>query len=106
MPKKLETPAFEAEIRLPTIEYGYINVKVKGSFEEIILAHNELGLLYKGLGGLPQKEWNRVLDKYLNQGGMLTDEGAQMSDRQKWMIHELDKAFARISRHDIIISNE
>lgn len=49
---------------------------------------------------LQQKDWNRVLDSYLNGQAFQNGEHEQMSDRQKWMIHELDKAFSRIKSKD------
>lgn len=45
---------------------------------------------------LPQKEWNRIVDNYLNGGSFENGEHEQMSDRQKWFIHEIDKSFNRL----------
>ena len=45
--------------------------------------------------GLAQKEWNALLDKYLNTAKMEQHEYDSCSDKQKWMIQELKKAFKR-----------
>lgn len=51
--------------------------------------------------GLPQKEWNRILDKYACDGGMEPEEYEQMSQNQKFTIKELDKCFSRLGAKNL-----
>ena len=46
--------------------------------------------------GLPQKEWNRVLDNYLwGTGTMLADEFGMMNPVQNHVINEIKKSKKR-----------
>lgn len=46
----------------------------------------------------PPKEWNKVVDRYLKDGTMSSDDGAKLGKAQTWWIHEFDKANARINK--------
>ncbi len=45
---------------------------------------------------LSRDEWNNCLDKYRNDISLSSEEHERMDERQKWMIHELDKSDARL----------
>ncbi len=86
-------------VRVPTkTQYAFIEMHVEGTPQEIVRVYNELNEAYWGQGeaGLPQKEWNRLLDGYLNGGGMHAEEMEGLSEKQGWMIHEIDKCFNRL----------
>lgn len=53
--KTATTPATtnRAMVRVPTIQFGYIEVEVEGSAKEIVQVHNELVAAYKA--SLPEK---------------------------------------------------
>lgn len=90
----------KAILRIPAKEmYGFIEIETEVlSIENALDAYADATRLYLGGSGLGKKEWNRVLDRYIKKGGMTSDEGAGMDEKQKWLIHELDKAFARIGK--------
>lgn len=88
--------SLKATIRIPTEQYAYIEVAFEGSPEEIVAKHNELYKLYNNPNkGLPTKDWNRVIDRYLDTCNLSEGEYNSMSDEQKAVIQELKKAFKR-----------
>ena len=46
-------------------------------------------------GGLQPQEWRKVLDRYLKEKTMASEEYERMSDAQKSLIQELKKSFKR-----------
>jgi hypothetical protein len=56
-----------------------------------------------GASGLTDKEWRDCLDSYMYGHGMTPDTHDKMNDRQKWMIHELDKFNTRnkVSKEEV-----
>lgn len=83
-------------LRVPSpIAYAYIETEFEGTAEESIMEFDRLNKLMNGGFGLDQKTWNKVLDAYLVEGSMEAELHEQMSKEQSWMIHELDKSFAR-----------
>lgn len=45
---------------------------------------------------MEQKEWNRVLDRYLIENTMLSEEYEQLNIEQKFVIQEIKKSAKRI----------
>lgn len=85
-------------LRIPsTIQYAYVETEFEGTAEEAIAEHDRLNKLMLGGFGLETKEWNKVLDRYLRDGSMDADIHEQMNKEQKWLIHEIDKATARLN---------
>lgn len=86
-------------IRIPTTQFAYLQFEFEGTPEEAIEEHNRIIKLYNNENaGLDQKEWNKLLDKYILTGVMESDEGERMSEKQSWMVHELDKSSSRVNR--------
>lgn len=50
--------------------------------------------------GLSHLYWNKVLDSYIDRKGMFSEDFEDMDLYQKYMIHELDKHFARLKAKD------
>lgn len=46
---------------------------------------------------LPNKDWNRILDKYLNKGIMSAEDYETLLPEQKQVINEIKKALKRIN---------
>lgn len=46
-------------------------------------------------------KWNRVLDKYLETGHMLSEEYEELDDLQKYVIQELKKSFKRLNKSEV-----
>lgn len=83
-------------IRIPTVEYGYIEAEFEGTPEEAYEKHNELlGICRAGVG-LPEKEWRQTLDFYLMGGGCTPEVYYKMNGAQQTMISELKKSFTRM----------
>lgn len=85
-------------LRIPTVQYGYMDVEFEGTPEEAIEEHNRIIRLYNGGFGLDKKEWNKLLDTYLKGEGMDSNLMEKLDERQSWWIHEFDKASARINK--------
>ena len=92
----------KSKIHIATKEYCFIEIEhednddFENTAQQVVGAHGYLLNLLNDKEGLPQKEWNKVLDTYLNRGGMDPEEHEEMSKAQKYVIKELDKAFNRI----------
>lgn len=89
----------KATLRVPTAEpYAYIELHVEDTPEGILEAYNLItGLVKAQENGLPQKEWNELLDNYILGKGMPEHMVEKMGKAQAWLIHEFDKATARIA---------
>lgn len=86
----------KSTIRIPTTQYGYIEVEFEGTAQEIISEHNRLVEMYGGNVGLTDKEFNDWLDKYnTNQTGD-ADQYAKMSVKQTDIIQANKRSFKRI----------
>lgn len=93
-----------AHIRIPTTQYGYIEVELDGTEEEIIIKHNELLVFYHASvslqnasgEGLDSKTYNEALDKYLTDQTGNLDTYNRMSREQQNVIQCLKKAFKRL----------
>jgi hypothetical protein len=42
--------------------------------------------------------WNKVLDKYLTTGHLLSEEYEELDDLQKYVIQEVKKSFKRLNK--------
>lgn len=89
---------YKARLRIPTETYAFIEVDVEGTPDEIVSANFEFTKLTKPNEGLPHKEWNQALDRYLTSNDGETETYLAMSAKQKDMIQELKKAFKRINK--------
>lgn len=83
-------------IRIPTVQYGYMEFPFSGTPEEVITEHNRILQLYNGGFGLEPKEWNKWLDKYLTDKTGDADIYAQMSSQQQNVIQEIKRAIKRL----------
>ncbi len=88
---------YKASIRLTTgPEYEYIELSVEDEPEAILETYKTFRRILNVGPGLETKVWNKVLDNYRKGKGMDVELHEQMSDEEKWMIHELDKSDSRI----------
>lgn len=84
------------KIRIPTTQYGYLEVDFEGTSDEAIDEHNRLLKVYAGGEGIESKEFDAWLDKYLvSQKGEL-EIYQKMSIEQQAVIQILKRSFARI----------
>lgn len=85
-------------LRIPTVQYGYMDVEFEGTPEEAIQEHNRILALYNGGFGLETKEFNKALDTYLRDGTGETEVYLQMSTDQQRVFQEIKKSFKRINK--------
>lgn len=90
----------KAQIILPTVQYGNITFFVEGTVEEILEQNRLIYKMHAGGAGLPPKEWNAALDRYLNDGTGLTEQYLAMSPEQQRVIQEIKRAFKRLTYHN------
>ncbi|MDO8094427.1 MAG: hypothetical protein Q6360_13195 [Candidatus Brocadiales bacterium] len=93
-------------IHTPTGDFAYVESELEGALvvgqgdeTRLVEEHNNLVSLVKGRGegfGLEHKEWNRVLDGYLNTGECDPNDIEGMDKTQQNIINEIKKAFKRI----------
>lgn len=94
-------------IRIPTTQYGYLEIEFEGTQHEIINKHNELIELYSASlkpkiepQGIPELEFNKLLDKYLETAKMQSSEYESLGTEQKNIIQTLKRAFKRAEAHN------
>lgn len=87
----------KATLRIPTEQYAYIEVELeKDSFEEVVSEYRNLSKLYKGGTGLPEKDFMRVLDRYLwGDAAMTADEFAALNEDQQIIIQAIKRSRKR-----------
>lgn len=59
-------------------------------------------MIVKFLSNMKRKEWNRVLDRYLQECKMSVEDYENLNDIQIAIIQELKKAFKRIKNNENI----
>lgn len=87
----------KTQIRIPTVQYGYLEFPFEGTPEEAIAEHNRTLKLYSGGGGLSDKEFNIWLDKYLMSQEGDGEQYMKMNPAQMEVIQTLKRAFKRIA---------
>lgn len=101
-----------AEIRIPTTQYGYVNINVgvtksNDGINTLMKLHNQAIQAYQDslktpsvepeiTTGLNVKDWQRVLDTYMVEGSIQEEDLSAMSDKQKGLINEIKKSINRI----------
>ncbi len=68
---------------------GFNSKELKRIYDEVVRE-------FEPKEGLEPKEWNSVLDKYLTENTMESNQHERMSPRQQRMIQEIKKSFARL----------
>lgn len=86
----------KGHIRIPTVEYGYVEFEVDDSAENIKAFNDDMLRLFKGGFGLDQKEFNQSLDRYLTDGTGETEQYMRMSKEQMAIFQEIKKSLKRI----------
>ena len=88
------------ELRVPTEMYAYITCFFEGEADEAVAEYRRLTNLVKGGQGLPDKEFNAVLDKFCwedkGENGMEPESYEYMSNEQKMIIQAMKKSRKRI----------
>ncbi len=85
-------------LRLPTNDqYAYIEIEAEvNSVDDAVVAYNDAMRLIKPQDGLPSKDFDKFLDKYLSENTGELEIYNQMSKDQQDRIQMLKRSFARI----------
>lgn len=88
----------KATLRLPTKDqYAYIELETEVmSADDAVVAYNDAMRLLKPSEGLPAKEFNAFLDKYLTENTGDLETYNRMNQQQKDVIQEIKKSFKRL----------
>lgn len=83
---------YKLHIKIGDFEFVEVDCE---SYIQMVEERRQITEAFAPKEGLAQKEWNTLLDKYLNTATMEQHEYDSCSDKQKWMIQELKKCFKR-----------
>lgn len=86
-------------LRIPTVQYGYIETEFEGTAEEAFAEHDKLIKLHNGGFGIPVSEFNKALDRYLNAGTGDVNQYQDMSKEQQSVFQEIKKSFKRLGNY-------
>lgn len=90
-------PKYKAILRIPTQEpYAYIELVVEGTPEMILEAYNEFTRLVKPVLGLTERDFQPILDRYLQDNIMTSAEYESLGTEQKSLVQTLKRAFKRL----------
>lgn len=87
---------YKTTIRIPTDPYAYLEVDYEGEPDEVVGVYQQFTKLLKPQAGLPAKEWNSALDRYLVNNDLDAEVYESMSREQKDLIQEIKRSLARI----------
>lgn len=91
-------------IRVPLDQFAYLEFPFEGTPDEAIQEYRRVTNIFKGNSepGLPEKEYNAWIDRYLSSGTGDTDSYAQMNDEQTRCVQTIKRSINRQKRkHDI-----
>ena len=83
-------------LRIPTVQYGYIETEFEGTAEEAFEEHNRLINLHNGGEGISTQAFNDCLDEFLSEGTGNTETYLAMNKEQQGIIQAIKKSFNRI----------
>jgi len=86
---------YNVKIHIPTEQYGFVELDVSGSPEEISEAYNDVKSVFNASDGLDPKEWRGLLDRYLETGTMDSNLYSEMSPAQRYVVQEIKKSINR-----------
>lgn len=88
---------YDADIRIPTVQYGYVEVHVTGTPDDIKNAHDELNRLFTVGEGLSTKDFQEAMDEYLSTGTVKGGIGIweKMNKYQQDFFQEVKKSMKR-----------
>lgn len=85
-------------LRIPTVQFGYIETEFEGTAEEAFEEHDRLNKIHNGGFGISQAEFNKALDRYLVDGTGETQIYTEMSKEQQFVFQEIKKSFKRLNK--------
>lgn len=96
------------KLHIPTEQYGFVEIEAEANpeadkpLEEVV---EDAIRFYKRSNaqkrGLPHKEWNRVLENFVEREPMFPENYEEMDDYQVFTIQELKKLFKRLKAREL-----
>ncbi len=88
-------------VRIPTAQYAYIEAEIEATDPvEAIRLHNTIQKEYNASltnKELSTKEWNGVLDRYLIENKIASDDYEKLSNDERIVLNEIKKSLVRIA---------
>lgn len=82
-------------IHIPTTQYGFIEADVS-NVEEARDIHDSVTAMFSAGNGIPDRDFNAALDRYLTDGTGETETFLAMSPRQQDIIQAIKRSYKRI----------
>jgi len=86
---------YKCKLHLATAQYCFIEVEVEDTPKGVVETYHEFRNAYEGGDGIPTKEFNDALDRYLQEGTGETETFLKMSATQQSVFQEIKKSFNR-----------
>ncbi len=83
-------------LRIPTVQYGYIETEFEGTAQEAFAEHDKLVSIQNGGFGIEVSDFNQALDRYMTGKGADANQYAAMSKEQQMVFQEVKKSLKRI----------
>lgn len=95
----MEFTGYDAEIRIPTTQYGFVSVHFNGDFEQIKDAHDELHRIFSSGPGIPEADFRDVVSCLVAGEPVLggIELWEKMSQYQKDVCNEVKRAHKRLA---------
>ena len=88
--------------RIPTEQYAYVEVettvKEETTPETVLETHRVLTEAFKPKSGIPTKDFNQALDRYLKDGTGETEQFLAMNPDQQRVFQEIKKSLKRVNK--------
>lgn len=86
------------QLRIPTIQYGYIEAMFEGTKEEALEEYETLLKIFNGGEGVSDKEYKDALDEYLSKGTGNTELFLRMDKSQQKTLQDIKNSLKRINK--------
>ena len=84
-------------IKIGDFEYVELDLSGEASPEQVKEYYQQYSQPFQNGAGLPDDEWREAVDRYRIENKMDVQKHERMSQRQKWMVHEIDKSNTRLA---------
>ena len=95
-----EIKQYEAEIRISTGQFEYINFKVNDAPEAIFELNRRLRALNREQTGISEKDYSGFIDRYLSGETNHVETYQAMSDKQKETVQIIKRSLARLKSRE------
>lgn len=91
--------------RIPTTQYGYIELEMEyESAEDAFIDHERLLKLHEGGTGMDAREWKRTREHMLTTGECDPEAMERMNKAQRWWVNETKLGLRGLKAQDPVIN--